>query len=380
MALFKFRFGKSKDDVKPAEPGDVATPAEDLSNPPVEVVEGGATDPTTAVSTVAEAPAPTVESTSSRQPGLITRLRAKLNRGNSWLTYDLANLLPGGRIDDDVLDELETRLIAADVGIETTERILGSLRRRVQRKELADLTALLGALRSAMLEILAPVAVPLVIDGTHRPYVVLVVGVNGSGKTTTIGKLARRFTSEGRKVVLAAGDTFRAAAIEQLQIWGERNNVPVIAQGVGADPAAVTFDALQSAQARGADILIADTAGRLHTQSNLMAELKKVKRVLTRLDATAPHEVLLVLDASQGQNALAQAQQFQEAVGVTGLVMTKLDGTAKGGIVLAIADALHLPIRYIGVGETAEDFSVFDAAAFVDAVLAPPRNAGDAAA
>jgi fused signal recognition particle receptor len=380
MALFKFRFGKSKDDVKPAEPGDVAAPAEDLSNPPVKVVEGGATDPTTAVSTVAEAPAPTVESTSSRQPGLITRLRAKLNRGNSWLTYDLANLLPGGRIDDDVLDELETRLIAADVGIETTERILGSLRRRVQRKELADLTALLGALRSAMLEILAPVAVPLVIDGTHRPYVVLVVGVNGSGKTTTIGKLARRFTSEGRKVVLAAGDTFRAAAIEQLQIWGERNNVPVIAQGVGADPAAVTFDALQSAQARGADILIADTAGRLHTQSNLMAELKKVKRVLTRLDATAPHEVLLVLDASQGQNALAQAQQFQEAVGVTGLVMTKLDGTAKGGIVLAIADALHLPIRYIGVGETAEDFSVFDAAAFVDAVLAPPRNAGDAAA
>ena len=208
----------------------------------------------------------------------------------------------------------------------------------------------------------------------------LVVGVNGSGKTTTIGKLARRFTSEGRKVLLAAGDTFRAAAIEQLQVWGERNGVPVIAQAAGADPAAVTFDALQSAQARGADVLVADTAGRLHTQSNLMDELKKVKRVLTRLDPTAPHEVLLVLDASQGQNALAQAQQFHQAVGVTGLVMTKLDGTAKGGIVLAIADALKLPIRYIGVGETAEDFSVFDAGAFVEAVLSPPRAAGGVAA
>jgi fused signal recognition particle receptor len=231
-----------------------------------------------------------------------------------------------------------------------------------------------------MLEILAPVAQPLVIDTAHKPYVVLVVGVNGSGKTTTIGKLARRFTSEGRKVILAAGDTFRAAAIEQLQVWGERNDVPVIAQAAGADPAAVTFDALQSAQARGCDVLVGDTAGRLHTQSNLMDELKKVKRVLTRLDASAPHEVLLVLDASQGQNALAQAQQFHQAVGVTGLVMTKLDGTAKGGIVLAIADALRLPIRYIGVGETAEDFSVFDAAAFVEAVLAPSRTAGGAAA
>jgi fused signal recognition particle receptor len=230
-----------------------------------------------------------------------------------------------------------------------------------------------------MLEILRPVAQPLVIDAAKRPYVVLVVGVNGSGKTTTIGKLAHLFTGEGRKVMLAAGDTFRAAAIEQLQVWGERNNVPVIAQGAGADPAAVTFDALQSAQARGADVLIADTAGRLHTQSNLMEELKKVRRVLTRLDPTAPHEVLLVLDAGQGQNALAQAQQFQQAVGVTGLVMTKLDGTAKGGIVFAIADALKLPIRFIGIGETAADFDVFDADAFVDAVLARPRDTESAA-
>jgi fused signal recognition particle receptor len=345
-------------------------PAE-VASPPA-----AATDPGLATNDSSAPPG----STASRQPGLIARLRAKLNRGNSWLTYDLANLLPGGKIDENVLDELETRLIAADVGIETTEKILGSLRKRVQRKELDDLDALLAALRKAMLEILTPVAMPLVIDREHKPFVLLVVGVNGSGKTTTIGKLAHRFSSEGRKVMLAAGDTFRAAAIEQLQVWGERNNVPVIAQGAGADPAAVTFDALQSAKARGMDVLIADTAGRLHTQSNLMDELKKVKRVLTRLDAAAPHEVLLVLDASQGQNALAQAQQFHQAVGVTGLVMTKLDGTAKGGIVLAIADALKLPIRYIGVGETAADFNVFDAVAFVDAVLAPQRTAGGAAA
>ena len=278
-----------------------------------------------------------------KSPGFIARLRAKLNRGDSWLTYDLANLLPGGKIDDAVLDEIETRLIGADVGIETTEKVVGSLRGQVARKELGNLEALLGALRRSMLGIVGPVSQPLVVDGSKQPFVILVVGVNGSGKTTTIGKLARRLTSEGHKVVLAAGDTFRAAAIEQLQIWGERNSVPVIAQGAGADPAAVIFDALQSAQARGADVLIADTAGRLHTQSNLMEELKKVKRVLGRLDPSAPHEVLLVLDAGQGQNALAQAQQFHQALGVTGLVLTKLDGTAKGGIVLAIADRLEDP-------------------------------------
>jgi fused signal recognition particle receptor len=344
MGLFSFRSKKSTGDADPGAAED------DVAADPT-VVPAAGTEPS--------------------RGGWLARMRAKLNRGNSWLTYDLANLLPGGRIDEHVLDELETRLIAADVGIETTEKILGSLRKRVQRQELDDLDALLGALRSAMLEILQPVAQPLVIDAARRPYVVLVVGVNGSGKTTTIGKLAHLFTAEGRKVMLAAGDTFRAAAIEQLQVWGERNQVPVIAQGAGADPAAVTFDALQSAQARGLDVLIADTAGRLHTQSNLMEELKKVRRVLGRLDPTAPHEVLLVLDAGQGQNALAQAQQFHQAVGVTGLVMTKLDGTAKGGIVLAIADALKLPIRYIGIGETAADFDVFDADAFVDAVLRP---------
>ena len=359
MALFNFRSKKTSETDKAVETR--AAPHDEDPVPP----------------TVAS-PAAASEAPSAKQPGFITRMRAKLNRGNSWLTYDLANLLPGGKIDEQVLDELETRLIAADVGIETTEKILGSLRKRVQRKELDDLNALLSALRTAMLEILAPAARPLEIDASKKPYVVLVVGVNGSGKTTTIGKLAHRFVRERRKVVLAAGDTFRAAAIEQLQIWGERNGVPVIAQSAGADPAAVTFDAMQSAQARGADVLIADTAGRLHTQGNLMDELKKVRRVLARLDPTAPHEVLLVLDAGQGQNALAQAQQFHEAVGVTGLVMTKLDGTAKGGIVLAIADALKLPIRFIGIGETAADFDVFDAGAFVDAVLRPGAPDGAA--
>jgi fused signal recognition particle receptor len=230
-----------------------------------------------------------------------------------------------------------------------------------------------------MLDIVGPVSRPLEIDQSARPYVILVVGVNGSGKTTTIGKLARRLADEGRKVVLAAGDTFRAAAIEQLQIWGERDGVPVIAQAAGADPAAVIFDAMQSAQARGADVLIADTAGRLHTQSNLMEELKKVKRVLGRLDPGAPQEVLLVLDAGQGQNALAQAQQFNAALGVTGIVLTKLDGTAKGGIVLAIADRLGIPLRFVGIGESAEDFGVFDAENFVDAVLSPSRATGEAA-
>lgn len=304
-----------------------------------------------------------------KQPGLFTRLRAKLNRGDSWLTYDLANLLPGGRIDDGVLDELETRLITADVGVETTERILAGLRKQVQRKELGNLNALLDALRQSLLDVLRPSEVPLTIDPAVAPFAILVVGVNGAGKTTTIGKLARRCKDNGMKVMLAAGDTFRAAAVEQLQVWGERNGVPVIAQAAGTDPAAVTFDGMQAAKARGVHVLLADTAGRLHTQSNLMEELKKVKRVMSRVDPRAPHEVLLVLDASQGQNALQQARLFNEALGVTGIALTKLDGTAKGGIVLAIASELKLPIRFIGVGESAEDFEEFAAEAFVDALL-----------
>lgn len=306
-------------------------------------------------------------------PGFLTRLRQKINRGPSWLTRDLTELLPGGRIDDEVLDELETRLITADVGVDTSQKILGGLRKRVARRELADLSALLSALREALLEILQPVEQPLTIDD-KQPFVILVVGVNGAGKTTSIGKLARRLLDNGQRVMLAAGDTFRAAAVEQLQVWGQRNQVPVIAQAAGADPAAVVFDAYQSAKARSVDVLIADTAGRLHTQANLMEELKKVKRVLGRNDASAPHEVLLVLDAGQGQNALQQARLFHQAVGVTGVVITKLDGTAKGGIVFALADQLKIPIRFIGIGESVEDFEVFDAENFVDALLKPGEN------
>jgi len=256
-----------------------------------------------------------------------------------------------------------------DVGVETTERILEGLRKKVARKELGDINALLDALRGSLLEIVQPYAQPLTIDRHAPPFAILVVGVNGAGKTTTIGKLARSLKDGGLKVLLAAGDTFRAAAVEQLQIWGQRNEVPVIAQATGADPAAVAFDAMQAAHARKIDVLIADTAGRLHTQSNLMDELKKIKRVMGRVDASAPHEVLLVLDASQGQNALQQARLFHDALGVTGVVLTKLDGTAKGGIVFAIASELKMPIRYIGVGEAAEDFAEFDAEAFVDALL-----------
>jgi fused signal recognition particle receptor len=311
-----------------------------------------------------DAPAP-----DDSKRGFITRLRARLNKGDSWLTYDLANLLPGRAIDAEVLEELETRLLTADVGVEATERILSGLRERVQRKELKNFDALAAALRTSLLEILEPCAQPLRIDAAPRPFVILVVGVNGSGKTTTIGKLARRLTERNLKVLLAAGDTFRAAAIEQLEVWGRRNNVPVVAQQSGADPAAVIFDALQAARARGIDVLIADTAGRLQTQSHLMDELKKVKRVIQRLDASAPHEILLVLDAGLGQNSLAQAEQFNHALGVTGLVLTKLDGTAKGGAVIAMAERLKLPIRFIGIGEQAEDFGEFEAAPFVDALL-----------
>jgi fused signal recognition particle receptor len=313
------------------------------------------------------------------RPGFLRRLRARLNRGNSWLTYDLSDLVRGRRIDAAILEELETRLISADVGVEATERILEDLRRRVARQELTDVEALIGALRQAIAEILRPVARPLVIDGAHRPFVILVVGVNGSGKTTTIGKLARRCADEGRSVLLAAGDTFRAAAIEQLKVWAERSGAAFAAQATGADPGAVVFDALQAARARGSEVMLADTAGRLHSQSHLMEELKKVKRVLQRVDPSAPHEVLLVLDANQGQNALAQARQFSEAVGVTGLALTKLDGTARGGIVIAIAQQLRIPIRYIGVGEASEDFGEFDADAFAAALVEGPADTAAAA-
>src|SRR5271167_1229002 len=310
--------------------------------------------------------------------GFFKRLRAKLNQGPAWLTADIAELLPGGKIDAEILDELETRLIMADVGVPAAAKILEDLRRRVARKELNDVDALRGALQDVMREILKPVEQPLVIDPKHKPFVILVVGINGAGKTTTIGKLAHRLLAEGSSVMLAAGDTFRAAAREQLEAWAQRNGVPIIAQQAGAEPAAVIFDAMNAARARKVDVLIADTAGRLHTQTHLMDELKKVKRVLARLDPAAPHEVLLVLDGTIGQNAVAQAEEFNKGLGVTGLVVTKLDGTAKGGIVLAIAQKLGIPIRFIGVGEESEDFGVFNAAEFVAALLkSGPVDAAD---
>ena len=309
--------------------------------------------------------------------GFFKRLRAKLNQGPAWLTTDLTELLPGRKIDAEILDDLETRLITADVGAEATGRILAELRGRVARKELNDVDALLRALHDAMVDILKAVETPLSVDSNIKPYVILVVGINGAGKTTTIGKLAHRLLAEGRSVMLAAGDTFRAAAREQLEVWAERNQVPIVAQQGGAEPAAVIFDALQAARARNIDVLIADTAGRLHTQTHLMDELKKVKRVLARLDPGAPHEVLLVLDGTIGQNAVAQAEEFNKGLGVTGLVVTKLDGTAKGGVVLAIAQKLKIPIRFVGVGEQSEDFGVFNASEFVSALLnSRPDGAG----
>jgi len=317
--------------------------------------------------------------TTEQKSGFFKRLRAKLNPANSWLSYDLGNLFKGRKIDAAILEELETRLLGADVGVTVTEELLEKLRKRVAKNELADVEALMTALKESITEILQPVAKPLVVDRAQKPFVILVVGVNGSGKTTTIGKLARRMVAEKRGVLLAAGDTFRAAAIEQLAIWAQRAGVEVVAQQAGADPGAVVFDAYAAAKTRGIDVLIADTAGRLHSQSHLMEELKKVKRVLSRVEPGAPHEVLLVLDANQGQNALSQAVQFHEAIGVTGLVLTKLDGTARGGIVLAIARRLGLPIRFIGIGEQAEDFGEFDAAAFARALVDGAGPAGDSA-
>ncbi len=298
-----------------------------------------------------------------------TRLRSRLNSGGGWLTYDLANLAPGGAIDEGVLDELESLLVMADVGIDTTERIIGDLQKSLARKELKDADALRAGLRRSLLAILEPVSRPLKITSLDGPFVVLMVGVNGVGKTTTIGKLAKRFTNQGLSVMLAAGDTFRAAAVEQLQSWGARNDVPVIAQQPGADPAAVIFDAWEAASARNIDVLLADTAGRLQNQQGLMDELVKIKRVISRRDETAPHETMLVLDASQGQNALVQAQKFHEALGLSGISITKLDGSAKGGILLAIADQIGVPIRFIGIGESADDLQPFAAEEFTDALL-----------
>ncbi|BBP73463.1 hypothetical protein PHLH6_54670 [Pseudomonas sp. Seg1] len=326
--------------------------------------------PVLPVEVVAETPveAPRTEETKA---GFFARLKQGLSKTSASIGEGMASLFLGRKtIDDDLLDDLETRLLTADVGVEATTQIIQRLTQKVARKELADSDALYKSLQAELAAMLKPVEQPLKIVSQNKPFVILVVGVNGAGKTTTIGKLAKKLQLEGKKVMLAAGDTFRAAAVEQLQVWGERNKIPVIAQHTGADSASVIFDAVQAAKARGIDVLIADTAGRLHTKDNLMEELKKVRRVIGKLDADAPHEVLLVLDAGTGQNAINQAKQFNQTVELTGLALTKLDGTAKGGVIFALAKQFGLPIRYIGVGEGIDDLRTFEAEPFVQALFA----------
>lgn len=315
-------------------------------------------------------PEPVVAPAETSKTGFFARLKQGLSKTSASIGEGMASLFLGKKvIDDELLEDIETRLLTADVGVEATAVIIQSLTQKVARKQLTDADALYKSLQAELAAMLKPVEAPLVIT-PKKPFVILVVGVNGAGKTTTIGKLAKKLQSEGKKVMLAAGDTFRAAAVEQLQVWGERNKIPVIAQHTGADSASVIFDAVQAAKARNIDVLIADTAGRLHTKDNLMEELKKVRRVIGKLDADAPHEVLLVLDAGTGQNAISQAKQFNQTVQLTGLALTKLDGTAKGGVIFALAKQFGLPIRYIGVGEGIDDLRTFEAEPFVQALFA----------
>ena len=310
-----------------------------------------------------------------KSKGLFASLRERLSKTRSNLSSGLANILLGKKqIDDDLLEQLEDQLLLADVGLPTTQKITTNLTESLDRKQLKNGETILSVLKQTMAKVLEPSAVPLNIDSQHKPFVILMVGINGAGKTTSAGKLAQKLKSEGHRVMLSAGDTFRAAAVEQLQAWGDKLDIPVIQQGQGADSASVIFDALKSAQARNIDVLIADTAGRLHTQSNLMEELEKIKRVLAKLDPTAPHETMLVLDAGTGQNAMSQAAQFKQSVGVTGVTLTKLDGTAKGGMIFSVAEQLKLPIRYIGVGESVDDLRQFDSEEFVDALLSEFDN------
>ncbi len=352
-----FSFGRKKK--VPATPAaDAAPPAESPAQPP-------------AAAESAPAPAPAGADDNTAASTRERELDRKLVKTRSRFKEGLLDLLVGKRaIDDELLEELESELIMADVGVDTTQRVMAALQDGISRSQVDDARALRELLRHTLVRMLEAREQPLQIADRDTPFVLLVVGVNGAGKTTTIGKLARRLSDGGKSVMLAAGDTFRAAAVEQLQSWGERNGVPVVSQGTGADSASVIYDALQAATARGVDVLIADTAGRLHTQSNLMEELKKVVRVIKKLDPQAPHEVLMVIDGGTGQNALNQALQFDAAVNLSGIAVTKLDGTAKGGILFSVADRLDAPIRFIGVGEKVEDLRSFDAAEFVAALLA----------
>ncbi|MCL1050532.1 signal recognition particle-docking protein FtsY [Shewanella abyssi] len=310
--------------------------------------------------------------------GLFARLKRGLKRTSESIGSGFVGIFTGKKIDDDLFEELEEQLLIADVGVETTTRLIKSLTEQASRKQLKDGEALYELMRDEMQKILEPVSIPLVPENTDGPFVILMVGVNGVGKTTTIGKLAKQYQAEGKTVMLAAGDTFRAAAVEQLQVWGQRNDIPVIAQHTGADSASVLFDALQAARARNVDVLIADTAGRLQNKAHLMDELKKVVRVMKKQDQAAPHEVMLTLDACTGQNAISQAKLFQEAVGVTGITISKLDGTAKGGVIFAIADKFGIPIRHIGVGEQIDDLRTFDAKDFIEALFSQSKDDSDA--
>lgn len=354
----------------------VAAPVSVVTEPVAPVVAAPVAPVAPIVAAPASVPAP-VETpvepvrTEETKAGFFARLKQGLSKTSASIGEGMASLFLGKKvIDDELLEDLETRLLTADVGVEATSVIIQRLTQKVARKELADADALYKSLQAELAAMLKPVEQPLKVSSQNKPFVILVVGVNGAGKTTTIGKLAKKLQLEGKKVMLAAGDTFRAAAVEQLQVWGERNKIPVIAQHTGADSASVIFDAVQAAKARGIDVLIADTAGRLHTKDNLMEELKKVRRVIGKLDADAPHEVLLVLDAGTGQNAINQAKQFNQTVELTGLALTKLDGTAKGGVIFALAKQFGLPIRYIGVGEGIDDLRTFEAEPFVQALFA----------
>ncbi|MFZ2207237.1 MAG: signal recognition particle-docking protein FtsY [Porticoccaceae bacterium] len=368
FALFRRRKEREESAVPALSPAPESAPESTAGGPAAVAVEAGSAVP----AVVVEKPAPVAAPAQGEEParrGLFRRALARTGAG-------LGNLLLGRKaIDAELYEELETSLLLADVGVETASAVIAELTARVKRRNLGDAQALRGELRALLLELLEPCQQPLVID-RQTPFVMLVVGVNGVGKTTTIGKLAHRLQSEGRTLMLAAGDTFRAAAVEQLQSWGERNRVPVVSQGTGADSASVIFDAIQSAQARQLDVVIADTAGRLHTKDNLMAELTKVRRVMAKLDPDAPHETLLVLDAGTGQNAVVQMRQFSAAVAVTGIALTKLDGTAKGGVIFALCREFGVPIRYVGLGEGIDDLQPFDAELFVDALLATPDNVG----
>jgi fused signal recognition particle receptor len=374
--MLNFLRRKKNTDVTPPEPNSATSNnadqalVETQTAPETVDVSPPATEAPITLPPVASADKPSPPETAPRKPSLFARLKAGLTKTRTNFANGLANLLLGKKtLDTEVLDLIETQLLTADVGVQATQQLVQHLTQKLARKELNDTQTALRELQEQMKNLLRPYAKPLTIPEQASPFVLLVVGINGSGKTTTIGKIANQLKSSGKNVLLAAGDTFRAAAIEQLQIWGNRNQVPVIAQQPGADTAAVIYDAMESAKARKTDVLIADTAGRLHTQIGLMDELKKVKRVLGKLDPAAPHETLLILDASIGQNALNQAIQFNEAIGITGIALTKLDGTAKGGIIFAIAEQLKLPIRYIGVGEGIEDLRPFVADEFVDALF-----------